>query len=80
MTLAELIAERRAKIEVFETDTRVSAFHDISEVNDLIERTPIVSKADALAALDLIRDETIEPGHHLVIVMITALRRYIEKA
>lgn len=44
MMLAELIAERRAKIEVFETDTRVSAFHDISEVNDLIERTPIASK------------------------------------
>ncbi len=41
MTLAELIAERRAKIEAFETDTRVSAFHDISKVNDLIERTPL---------------------------------------
>ena len=48
MTLAELIAERRAKIEAFETDTRVSAFHDISEVNDLIERMLIASKADAL--------------------------------
>ena len=80
MTLAQLISERRAKIEAFETDTRVSAFHDISEVNDLIERTPIASKADAYAALDLIRDETIQPGHHLVIAMIAELRRYIEKA
>jgi hypothetical protein len=53
MTLAKLIAERRAKIEAFERDTRVDAFHDISEVNDLIERTPIASKADALAAMDL---------------------------
>jgi hypothetical protein len=80
MPLAELIAERRAKIEAFETNTRVNAFHDISQVNDLIERTPIASKADALAALDLIRDETIQPQHHLVVSMIAALRRYIEKA
>jgi hypothetical protein len=33
MTLAKLISERRAKIEAFQTDTRVSAVHDISEVN-----------------------------------------------
>jgi hypothetical protein len=79
MTLADLIADRRAKIEAFETDTRENAFHDISEVNDLIARTPIASKADALAALDLIRDETSQPGHHLVIAMIAALRSYIEK-
>ena len=48
--------------------------------NDAIEQTPIVSKADALAALDLIRDETIQPQHHLVISMIAALRGFIEKA
>ncbi len=80
MTLAQLISERRDKIEAFETDTRVSAFHDISEVNDLIEQTPIASKADALAALDLIQDETIQPQHHLVLAMLVALRGYIEKA
>jgi hypothetical protein len=45
-----------------------------------IERTPIASKADALPALDLIWDETIQPAHHLVMSMIAALRRYIEKA
>jgi hypothetical protein len=47
-------------------------------VNDAIERTPIASKVDALAALDLIRDETIQPGHHLVLSMIAALRRYLK--
>jgi len=51
MTLAQLIAERRAKIEAFVTDTRDNAVHDMSEVNDRIEQTPIASKADALAAL-----------------------------
>jgi hypothetical protein len=49
-----------------------------SGVNDAIERTPIASKVDALAALDLIRDETIQPGHHLVLSMIAALRRYLK--
>ena len=48
--------------------------------NDAIEQTPIVSKADALAALDLIRGETIQPQHHLVVAMIAALRGFIEKA
>ena len=57
MTLAELISERRAQIEAFERDTYGHAEHNISGVNDAIEQTPIASKADALAALDLIRDE-----------------------
>jgi hypothetical protein len=74
MTLAQLISERRAKIEAFERDIHGHAEHNISGVNDAIERTPIASKADALAALDLIRDETIQPGHHLVIAMIAALK------
>jgi hypothetical protein len=43
-------------------------------------RAGIASKADALAALDLIRHEMIQPGHHLVISMIAAVRGYIEKA
>ena len=74
MTLAKSISQRRAEIEAFETDTRDNAVHDISEINDLIERTPIASKADALAALDLIRDETIQPGHHLVTAMNTSFK------
>ena len=69
MTLAQLIAERRAKIEAFVTDTATTRSHDISEVNDRIEQTPIASKANALAAPDLIRDETIQPAHHLVIAI-----------
>jgi hypothetical protein len=50
MTLAQLISERRAKIEAFERDIHGHAEHNISGVNDAIERTPIASKADALAA------------------------------
>ena len=73
MTLAKLISQRRAEIEAFETETRDNAVHDISEINVLIERTPIASKADALAALDLIRDET-QPGHHLVVAMNTSFK------
>jgi hypothetical protein len=53
-TLAELIAERRATLKAFENDIYGQAEHDITTLNDAIERTPIVSQADALAALDLI--------------------------
>ena len=41
MTLAKSISQRRAEIEAFETDTPDNAVHDVSEINDLIERTPI---------------------------------------
>jgi len=50
------------------------AEHNISGATDAIERTPIASKADTLAALDLIRDESIDAPHHLVIAMVAALR------
>ena len=43
-----------------------------------IERTPIVSQADALAALDLILVETIQSGNHLVGCMIGSLRKFLE--
>lgn len=82
-TLAALIAERRARIESFERDTRDNAVHDICavhnicDVNDKIERTPIVSKADALAALELIRDDILL-GQHMTVAMVAALRAYIE--
>ena len=38
MALAKLLSQRSAQIEAFETETRDNAVHDISEVNDLIER------------------------------------------
>ncbi|MGI8724634.1 MAG: hypothetical protein ACR2J1_04605 [Methyloceanibacter sp.] len=46
-------------------------------LNGAIEKTPIASKADALAALDLIRDET-DPALRLSVAMVAALRSYIE--
>jgi hypothetical protein len=43
-----------------------------------IERTPVNSKADALAALDLIRDEAKKREPDLIIQMVVALRKYVE--
>jgi hypothetical protein len=68
-------ALRGKRITTLQSQRRSLLKHNISGVNDAIERTPIASKADALAALDLIRDETIQPGHHLVGSMVAALRR-----
>ena len=60
-SFAELVAERRARIDAFNANPSdaLNAFKDLdlSGFTDALERTPIVSKADALAALDLIRDE-----------------------
>jgi len=80
-TLTELVAMRRAKIEAFKAATpdhleRFQKF-DISPLNDAIERTPVASKADALAALDLIRDEAAEEEQDLVLSMVSALRKYL---
>ena len=82
-TLAELVSQRRARIDSFNANppndlVEFEAF-DISVMGDTIERTPIASKADALAALDLIRDEAVEPGQHLIHHVAMVLRRYIEK-
>ena len=77
-TLSELAAERRAKIDAFSYDLYDEpAVYDISELNGAIEKAPITSKEDALAALDLIRDET-DPTLRLSIAMVAALRSYIE--
>jgi hypothetical protein len=78
ITLAELIAERRTALQAFEDNLYGHAESDISILNDAIERTPITSQADALAALDLILAETIQPGHHLVGSLVSALRKFVE--
>ena len=80
-TLAELVSQRRARIDSFNANPPNDEFEafDISVMGDTIERTPIGSKADALAALGLIRDEAVEPGQHLIHHVAMALRRYIEK-
>ena len=77
-SLSELAAERRAKIDAFAYDLydEPAAF-DISELNKAIEKTPIESRADALSAIDIVRDE-IDPSHHLTVAMVGALRSYIE--
>jgi hypothetical protein len=79
-SLAELVAERRARIDAFNANPpdALDALKDIdlSGFTDALERTPIVSKADALAALDLIRDEVLYCTH-LPIIMCQALEAYI---
>jgi hypothetical protein len=85
ITLAELAAQRRAKLDALNAATpgHLGAFEtlDLSALNDAIERTPIASKADALAALDVIHDEAAEePDQHLIISMVVALRSYLVAA
>jgi hypothetical protein len=58
----------------------VSASRAVITVLVMKSETGSSPKPNALAALDLIRDDTIQPGHHIIIAMIAALRRYIEKA
>jgi hypothetical protein len=78
-TLAELINERRAKIDAFDYDLYDGrADLDFSGLRHAIERTPVSSKADALAALDLIRDEAKKREPDLIIQMVIALRKYVE--
>jgi hypothetical protein len=78
-TLAELINERRAKIDAFDYDLYDGrADLDISGLRRAIERMPVNSKADALAALDLIGDEAKKREPDLIIQMVIALRKYVE--
>jgi hypothetical protein len=51
---------------------------DISSLNEAIEQAPIASKADALAALDLVIAETTQVGHPLAISILNTLRKFIE--
>lgn len=72
-TLAELIAERRAQIDTFNYDLYDGeADIDISGLRHKIGMTPIGSKADALAALDLISQEAKKQEPDLIIEMALA--------
>jgi hypothetical protein len=65
-----LLNEHRAKIDAFDYDFYDGrADLDISGLRHAIERTPVNSKADALAALDLIRDEAKKREPDLIIQM-----------
>lgn len=77
-TLSKLIADRRAAIEHFKSDMYARDDRDISMLNEAIEKTPVVSKEDALAIIDFIRDEATEPELHLVSSSAAALRKFIE--
>jgi hypothetical protein len=77
-SLAQLVAERRATIEDFKSDLYSHREYDISGLNDAIERAPVVSKEDALAAIDLIRDEATEPEQKLIRSASAALRTFVE--
>jgi hypothetical protein len=71
--------ERRARIDAFDYDLYDGrADLDISGLRHAIERRPVNSKADALAALDLIRDEAKKREPDLIIQMVIALRKYVE--
>jgi hypothetical protein len=69
------MAQRRASIAAFEDNPYGQGEHDVSSLNEAIERTPNASKGDAFAAIDLIVAETVQPGHQLVTSMPAALRR-----
>jgi hypothetical protein len=77
-TLSELIASRRAAIEQFKSDMYGHDDHDISVLNEAIEKAPIVSKEDALAIVDFIREEAAEPEQHLINSAASALRKFVE--
>jgi hypothetical protein len=78
-TLTELINERRAKIDAFDYDLYDGrADLDISGLRQAIERTAVNSKADALAALDLIHEEAKNREPDLIIKMVIALRKFVE--
>jgi alkylated DNA repair dioxygenase AlkB len=79
MKLSELIAQRRKTIAAFEEDVYGHGEYDISALNSQIEQTPVISKDDALAALDLVIAETIQPKQQLALSMLAALRRYVDE-
>ena len=52
-TLAKLIIERRAKFDAFDYDLYDGKIDlDVSALHRAIQSTPVLSKVDALAALD----------------------------
>jgi hypothetical protein len=73
-TVAEIVAARRAKIDEFDADPSDKDF-DLSPFTDALEHTPIKTKADALAALEVIREGVLTGGTHLPIVA----AKYIEQ-
>jgi len=79
-TLAELIMERRAKFDAFDYDLYNGHTDlDTSALRLAIQSTPVLSKVDALAALDLIGEEATNKEPELMISMVIALRKYVER-
>ena len=78
-SLAELATERREKLKKFNYDLYDQAAQfDVTQLNDWIEKTPVISDEDAFAALDIIL-EHIESGQHLAVAMVIAVRKYLER-
>ena len=72
-TLAELIMERRAKFDAFDYDLYDgNTDFDMSTLRHAIQSTPVLSKVDALAALDLIGEEATKREPELIISMVMA--------
>lgn len=79
-SLAELAAERRKALKEFEDNIYdKNAVYDMSELNERIEKTPAISRDDALAAINIIL-EHIDSDQHLATSMLTALRKYVDAA
>ena len=78
-TLAELASERRTKLKAFSNDIYdQSASFDVSQLNEWITKTPVISKQDAFAALDIILEQ-IDTDQRLAISMVTALRNFLDE-
>jgi hypothetical protein len=52
---------------------------DMSALRRAIQSTPVLSKVDAIAALDLIGEEATKKEPELIISMVIALRNYVER-
>lgn len=51
---------------------------DILGLNEATESTPLVSKADTVASLDLVRDDAKKARPHLIHSIAASLRKYVE--
>ena len=71
--------ERRAKFDAFDYDLYDgNADLDMSALRRAIQSTPVLSKVDAIAALDF-GEEATKKEPELIISMVMALRNYVER-
>jgi hypothetical protein len=82
-TIAEMIAERRAKIDAYNNEPAdpeaFSSFMDRSsyEIKGKLTNEAITTKADAIAVCDFVRDEALQCVYATIPVAAEALKAYI---